>query len=202
MGQIRNVWARGRLCEPKTGWAKSKQSGLAVLSMTWVSWHSPPSAAESGDDGSAGQESSHSMAPSSPLSAEFPVLPAGLSSPTQLLITSRLCLPTQGSLQGPGIRLLASQLLPPIWPPHCKTHDTRRTLDRNPAYQGVPGRWTLSFQCLENPSVYPITLILTILWQRWNFFQLHLTSGHSALSWTSREEAGLSLEIPKVSPQC
>lgn len=29
------------------------------------------------------------MAPSSPLSAEFPVLPAGLSSPTQLLITEQ-----------------------------------------------------------------------------------------------------------------
>lgn len=127
----------------------------------------------------------------------------GSPPPPTYSLQSRLCLPTQGSLQGPGIRLLASQLLPPIWPPHCKTNDTRRTLDRNPAYQGVPGRWTLSFQCLENPSVlYPLTLLLTTLWQHWNLFQLHLTSGHPALSWTSREEAGLSLEIPKVSPQC
>lgn len=99
---------------PTTGCARSKQPGLAVLSVTSFNWQGPLRMVESGD-GSVGQESFHTIAPCCPLSAEFPVLPAQLSSPTHLPITKEgsACLPRAHS-RGPGIKLPANQLLPPV----------------------------------------------------------------------------------------
>lgn len=85
----------------------------------------------------------------------------------------------QNSPQGPGIRLPASQLLPLIPPPRCKTNDTSWTLDRNSAYQGVPGRQTPEFQCLENPNMHLLILLPTGSSQfRETSFSLTICFGH------------------------
>lgn len=136
---------------PTTGWAVSKQPYLAALSVSSMSWLSPLRMAESGK-GNGRQESFHPITPFCPFWQIFQFYLLSSTSPHRHHhCKGRSRLPAQDSLQGPGIKLPVSQLLPPIPPPHCETNNTSWTLDRNPAYQRVPGRWTLGFNAWKTP---------------------------------------------------
>lgn len=129
VGQIRNAWARGSLCESTTGWVQSQQPPLAALSVTLVA--STPS-----------QEAAQDKRAFTPPPPALPRISSSTSSspPPPISPLQGMAGVAQGSPQRPGITLPASQLLPPVLPPHCETNDTGWTLDRNLAYQGVPGR--------------------------------------------------------------